>query len=287
MPVNKVYGVINDRILESLERGVVPWSIPWVHSAPRNIISGKEYKGTNIWMLGTAEHDNPYWGTYKQWKDKGGQVLKKEDVGKGTPIVFFKMLVSDKGKKDASGNKQISQFPLMRYSTVFNVEQTDLIDDERFKLSEADNKQIVQCEDIVTGFKNAPELSHKNNGRAYYTPATDIVNVPDIKNFTSAEEYYSTLFHELGHSTGAIKRLNRFGKATYNHRFGSQDYSKEELIAEMIAAYACGICGIDNKTIDRNASYIDGWMKRIKDDSQLFIKSAAAAQKATDYIRGV
>ena len=286
MTSNKVYEVINARILESLDKGVVPWSIPWTNSAPTNIISGKEYKGTNIWMLGTAEFNNPNWGTYKQWQTKGGQVLKKEDVGRGTPIVFFKMLVRETGKKTTSGSKEVSQFPLMRYSTVFNVEQTNLIDDERFKIVETDNSKIPPCESITEGFKNAPELSHADNGAAYYSPKKDIINIPDIKNFCNSEAYYSVLFHEMGHSTGAFKRLNRFGKE-YSHRRGSQDYSKEELIAEMTAAYLCGICHIDNKTIDRNASYIDGWMKRIKDDSQLFLKSAAAAQKATDHIRGI
>ena len=119
--------------------------------------------------------------------------------------------------------------------------------------------------------------------RAYYRPAIDLVNVPAIRYFESGEEYYSTLFHELAHSTGHAKRLNREG-VNEVAAFGTAIYSKEELIAEMSAAYLCASCGIEQKTLNNSAAYIGGWLRKLKDDKRLVVFAAAAAQKAADFI---
>ncbi len=113
----------------------------------------------------------------------------------------------------------------------------------------------------------------------------DEIHMPDAKNFFKDEEYYSTLFHEAIHSTGHAKRLNRHHKFP-NLNFGSKDYSQEELVAEMGAAYLCGICGIENATIENSAAYIEGWLKKLRSDKKFIVSAARLAQQAVDYILG-
>jgi len=129
---------------------------------------------------------------------------------------------------------------------------------------------------------NKPEIRH-GKAEAYYKPALDLINMPRKTLFESDEEYYSVLFHELNHSTGHTSRLNRksFAEVT---PFGSEDYSKEELIAEMGAAYLCAHCNIDNKVINNSTAYIQNWLSELRNDKRLIITTAAAAQKSADYI---
>ena len=118
--------------------------------------------------------------------------------------------------------------------------------------------------------------------RAAYNAKSDSIVMPAADRFVSAEEYYSCLFHELTHSTGHQKRLNRAGVGS--HSFGSPEYAREELTAEMGAAMLCGVCGIDPATIENSAAYVQGWLKRLRADDRLVIKAASQAQKAADYI---
>lgn len=284
MMTNKIYDVITERMIKILENGTVPWIKPWTHSAPQNAISKKQYRGVNIWMLAGQEFKNPYWLTFKQCSGIDGSILKGE---KGTPIIFYKMKqYKNSGKNDTDKNKTYN-IPILRYSTVFNIEQTTLKDDIKFAPSTANNTEIIPAKEIINGYEHGPAFAHNNNGEAYYSPSRDYINVPDISTFCNSEAFYSVMFHEAIHSTGHLTRLNRFGKTDYNHTFGSKDYSKEELIAEMGAAFLCGICGIENNTIDRSAAYIDNWISKLKEDNTLLMKSAAAAQKAADHIRGI
>jgi antirestriction protein ArdC len=136
----------------------------------------------------------------------------------------------------------------------------------------------------VRDMPKRPEIIFDYAG-AFFRPTTDTVNMPKIETFDSSEEYYSTLFHELTHSTGHETRLNRRGSDVPRH-FGDSDYSKEELVAEMGAAFLCGHCQIENKTIDNSAAYIANWLRKFKDDAKMVIMAGGAAQKAVDFILG-
>ena len=141
---------------------------------------------------------------------------------------------------------------------------------------------IESCEQVVTAWLDKPTIQHGSN-RACYSKSLDLVQMPDRVSFESAEEYYSTLFHELTHSTGHPRRLNRSTLATFE-RFGDEKYSAEELVAEMGAAFLCGLTGIENKTIRNSAAYLHSWLGMLKQDSRLVLIAAGQAQKAADMI---
>ncbi len=270
MSNNTVYELVTAKITEQLEHGVIPWRRPWTGGgAPRNAVSKREYSGVNVFLLGG--YSCPYWGSFKQIGDLGGNVLKGE---KGSLCVFWKMLESE-DEVDADGKAK--KIPLLRYYTVFNIAQTTLADDPRFAIETKQHDRIAETERIAADMPNRPTIEDKES-RAYYRPSSDVVNVPALKYFESGEEYYSTLFHELAHSTGHAKRLNREG-INEVAAFGTATYSKEELIAEMSAAYLCASCGIEH-----SAAYIGGWLRKLKDDRRLVVFAAAAAQKAADYV---
>src|SRR5208282_3067891 len=141
---------------------------------------------------------------------------------------------------------------------------------------------IAECESIANQMPNAPRI--EQHSHAFYRPSADSVGMPSRSCFESPEGYYSTLFHELTHSTGHGSRLNRFEENSTDHQFGSESYSKEELVAEMGAAMLAGIAGISRATLDNSASYLQTWISRLKSDSRLIISAASHAQKAADFI---
>ena len=226
-------------------------------------------------MMGYA---NPYWMTFKQAQKLNAKVIKGE---KGTPLVYWNFIE----KKNADGEDKT--IPFMRYYTVFNADQIEGLEDNFYPkpVEQIKFKKIDKCEKIVSKFKNKPKIQHIEQ-RAYYRPSNDMVNMPASDTFKTREEYYSTLFHELGHSTGHKTRLNRKGITDLN-LFGSHDYSKEELVAEMTASFLCGVSGIENTTIDNSAAYLKGWLQVLKKDSKLIVAAAQLAQKGADYIQGI
>ncbi len=271
--MSKVYKIITDKIIDKLETGTVPWLKPWntEHGEIQNFISKKAYTGINPFILNMHDYVNPNWLTYKQAKDLGGNVKKGE---KGEIIIFFTKLE----KEDSNGDKK--SFGMLRYYNVFNLEQTEGID-YNMDTTGLEHNPISECENIIKNYPSAPSISSSN--KACYIPSVDTVNVPDLSKFNKAEEYYSTVFHELIHSTGAKKRLNR----DFGVKFGDHKYSKEELTAEFGAAMLCGVTGIENKTLDNSASYIKSWIKALKNDEKLLISAASKAQKAANHIRGI
>lgn len=266
-----VYEVITDRILTMLKDGVVPWRQPWTAaSAPKNLVSKKEYRGVNVLLLGTQKYSSPFWCTYKQCTEKGGQVRKGE---KSTPVVFWKIT---EDKKDAKKKSFI-----LRYYNVFNVGQCDGLEvpaEESRKVVEP----IQACEDLVKLYKTMPKVEH-GGSRAYYNPSFDYIGMPVMADFKGAEEYYSTLFHELVHSTGHKDRLDREG-ITNPIRFGSHDYSFEELVAECGSAFLCGRAGIGNRVIDNQAAYIASWVSKLRSEPRWIVEASSKAAKAVDYI---
>jgi antirestriction protein ArdC len=286
MEKDQVYELITNRICDLLGKGIVPWKKPWNggEGIPQNLISRKPYRGINVFLLSSLCFESPYFLTFKQAKEFGGFVKSGE---KACPVIFWKWLEKQDPEGevfDAEGNR-ISRIPLLRYYSVFNVAQTEGIPSDKIPptgTTENPFNPVQAAQSIVDGLPNKP-LIVNSEARAYYRPSTDLVNVPRPNLFQVGEEYYSTLFHELTHSTGHESRLNRKGIVELNS-FGSHEYSKEELVAEMGAAYLCAQSGIVESTIQNSAAYISGWLKRLRNDNKFVVQAAAQAQKAADFI---
>jgi antirestriction protein ArdC len=287
--------VVTDRILASLKNGIIPWQKPWQAPTyaggifPRNFRTGKPYRGVNVFLLWSTPYSAPFWLTFKQAQELGGNVRKGE---KGTQIVFYKQL-NGKAKQteeqleeptDDKGNRR--SFVLTCY-TVFNVEQCQGINlPEMLPATEPNEVEMDKtCEAIVQGWDGRPQLqlTSTKERHAYYRPATDSVHMPARFRFVDASLYYATLFHELVHSTGHESRLNR----SFGASFGDDLYSKEELVAETGAAFLCALAGVANDHTESNTTaYIQNWIQQLEEDNRLILQAAAAAQKAVDMITG-
>lgn len=284
MSNQKVYEKITGIIIKKLEEGVAPWRKPWTAAGfPKNLITKKEYRGVNLFLLHLSAYDSPYWLTFRQVKGLGGTVRQGE---KSMPVVFWSTKSIDE-VDSTTGEPKKREVPVLKYYSVFNVEQCDgLKDVPPPVVRQIDFQPIEKCVEIIMGMPSRPWIAHEpGDFRAYYSPNDDRINMPMNESFESKKAYYATLFHEITHSTGHKSRLNRKEIAEYNP-FGSKDYGKEELVAEMGASFLCGIVGIDNTTIDNSASYIDNWLKTIREDKKLVICAASKAQHAVDYVLG-
>ena len=166
---------------------------------------------------------------------------------------------------------------------MWNLEQTEGIRWEPLmQFEEREINPIDECQKVIDGYTDKPKVNF-GGGRAYYSPLQDYVQLPKVGDFKSSELYYGTLFHEFVHSTGHRSRLDRSSIAGLNE-FGSKEYSKEELVAEIGASFLCGISGIVNETIDNSASYVQSWLRALKNDVKMVVIAASQAQKAVDYI---
>lgn len=280
-----IYQNVTDQIIAMLEKGVVPWRSPILgrQSAgmPKNLESGKEYRGVNVFLLAFTAwangYESSYWLTFNQAKQKKGSVKKGE---KSSFVIFWKQYeTTDKETGEPT------KVPVLRYYRVFNVAQCDgIAAPDAATFTPTDFQPIDAAEAIVKAYADAPTIEHGGT-RAFYRPSTDSVRLPEQTRFATCEEYYSTLFHELAHSTGHSKRLDR-KLDTEPQPFGSPDYGKEELVAEMAAAFLSAHVGIQPVTIENQAAYLQGWLKQLRGDKKLVIAAAGAAQKASDWIRG-
>ena len=272
-----VYEIVTQRIIEKLEAGVAPWRKPWTGSntlgAHASFVTRKPYRGINAFLTAVSGFECPYWLTFKQVKDMGGSVIAG---AKATPIVYF-----NKGEKEnAEGEK--STYAFLRYYSAFNLEQTTGIEYPKpEKVQGPEFQPIETAQAIVSATQLRSEIRHAG-GQAYYSPRLDVITMPIPESFTSAQEYYSTLFHEMTHATGHESRLARGLESVA--AFGTPDYSKEELVAEMGAAFLCAEAGIANATLDNSAAYLAGWIKVLKGNPKLIVSAAAQGQKAAEYI---
>ncbi len=275
-----VYEIITERIIKQLESGVAPWRKPWTCQTPANLITQKEYRGLNVFTLASQGFPSRFWLTFNQAAKLGGRIRKGE---KSTPVIFWNV-GEEQETTTPDGRKETSRPFLLRYYSVFNYSQTEGIDIPASLLQETrTNDPIAACEQIVARMPNPPAFQQSD--KAWYSPSSDLVGMPARGLFHSSEEFYATEFHELGHSTGHPKRLHRENFDNAAH-FGSESYSKEELIAEMTAAMLCGIAGIELKTLENSAAYLKTWIARLKSDSRLLVSAASQAQKAADFIQG-
>lgn len=279
-----VYEVITDRIMQQLKAGTAPWQKPWrargSAALPRNLVSGREYRGINVWILLSGGYASPYWLTYRQASELGGHVRHGEA---GSPVVYWKFRT-----REVQDGDEIIEKPsvLCRYYTVFNFAQCEGL---RVQPAEAASdpsqlEPIESCERVLSSWTGKPVINHGGD-MASYNKVLDRVQIPERTCFDNIEEYYATLFHELVHSTGHPARLNR-STLTDFERFGDQNYSREELMAEMGAAFLTGYCGIENRTINNSAAYLANWLHVLENDTRMVLVAAGQAQKAADLILG-
>jgi antirestriction protein ArdC len=247
---SSVYQIVTEQIIKQLESGVAPWRKPWTTAQPRNLITQRDYRGLNTLLLASKGYASPYWLTFNQTSKLGGRIKQGEH---SSLVTFWKIGEYDRPEpEDGESPDRKGKSILLRYYRVFNLEQTDGIAE---KLQLGPQKRIPcidECERIVAGMPSLPRF--EQDYRAWYRPSTDSVGMPARSTFESAESFYSTLFHELTHSTGHASRVGREGIEKLN-TFGSESYSKEELVAEMGAAMLCGVCGIAPATIENCSQF--------------------------------
>lgn len=272
---NQVYGYVTDKIIGELSKGIIPWRKTWAGiGLPANFVSGKEYRGVNVWLLALQPKPSNYWLTFNQVKELGGSIQKG---AKSSMVVFYKSLEVE--RENQNGDIKADTIPFLRYYRVFNA--GDIQGIEFPEIEKRNNPPIDSCRAIVENYP-APSPAIENSGfHPCYIPPTDKVEVPPPDYFENSAAYYATLFHELVHSTGHKNRLDR-GKG---NQFGSPEYAREELVAELGAAFLCWSAGISNDSLIKNeAAYIQNWLTALKNDKTLIVKAAAKAQAAADYI---
>lgn len=283
-----VYGIVTDRIIAALEQGTAPWQKPWIGTGSAiNYVSRKPYRGVNTLLL-----DKPgEYLTFKQVTACGGKVKKGEEA---SLVVFFKF--TEKKRKNtgtdenAEKEEKVDMIPCLRYYNVFHISQCEGIE-TKLEIPSPNADPLSEGEDIINRYVTDSGVNFqvaKGSGKAFYRPSEDMVVVPDISQFRMTEEYYSTTFHELTHSTGHSSRLKRFGENDDKAAaFGSEVYSKEELIAEIGSSMLMSIAGIERpETFQNSAAYLQSWLEALKNDKRLIVTAANAAQKAVDLILG-
>lgn len=282
-----VYQIVTEQIINQLKTGVVPWCKPWHDVEAFNLISGKTYSMLNQILL-------PKGGafiTFKQAKDKRGKIKKG---AKSSIVTFFntyddkKPMTDDNGNiiTDENGKEKHKKRYTLRYYRVFSVDDVEGVEQPKQANLNDNIKPNEKAENIVTKYikKSGVNIRSDLNNEAYYSPFYDIVSIPNIRQYDNIAEYYSTMFHEMIHSTGHKKRLARFNSDKIA-KFGSCDYSKEELIAEIGAAYLTNKAGLDTtKSQTNSAAYIQSWLKILESDEYLIVKASAQAQKACKFI---
>lgn len=275
-----VYDMVTDRIIAELEKGNIPWrwQRPWtgVRSGAYNRITKKPYSIINQMLL---KHSGEY-ASFKQWTDLGGHIRKGE---KSEIVVFWKIFESKETNPD-TGEIEIKKIPLLRYYNVFHISQVEGVKPLEVPFKEVE--PIEEAEKIITMYVEREHIDFNEcaSNEAYYSPLQDKVVVPMKEQYNLVNEYYSTTFHELTHSTGHKNRLDRLETEAVAS-FGSEEYSKEELVAEIGSATLMNVAGIETpKTFKNSTAYIQGWLQVLKNDNKFIVSASSKAEKAVNYI---
>lgn len=262
-----IYEQITKDIIAKMDEGIIPWHKPW-NGGKYNRISKTEYSFLNQLLL---PYDGEY-ASFKQWNSIGGKIKKG---AKASYVVFWNII---RKKDDETENEII--IPILRYYNVFHISQVVGVEslDNMNK-----NEKSKNSEDVIKNYfeRETCKLEVEKRNSAFYNIQRDEIHVPNFNQYIDRDEYYSTLFHEMIHSTGACSRLNRL----HSSSFGDDSYCKEELIAEIGSAMLCGICKLDSKkTFKNSVAYLQGWKSKLKEDSHLIVNAASKAEKAVKYI---
>lgn len=282
-----VYEIVTQKMIEKIEEsGQLPWVRPWTSRGMAvNYVTQKPYRGLNQFLTEPGEE----YASYKQIKAAGG-TIKKSEYKKWTIVTYWLWTKKKRNEEDTEEGEEKTgkKFAIPFYYKVWKISQCEGLESKRKEVEVYDHDPIEEAEIIKDDFfsqPNAPGFGF-GPGKAVYVPSLDLVNTPPLEDFMDAERYYSTIFHEMAHSTGHASRLNRPGIVQFD-KFGSEQYSKEELIAEFSAAMLCGVAGIENKTIEQSAIYLKGWVSKLKDEPKWLLVAAGQAQKASDMILGI
>jgi antirestriction protein ArdC len=280
--IKSKHELIADKIIESLELNQIPWKKPWTALSPKNLSTMKEYRGINHILLSMIPTKYPYFMTFNQVKELGGSVKKGS---KSVPVFFYSPVTKKEVDKETLEVDERSYYLMKQYS-VFTLEDVTGIEVEQFIVPEIEFQPVMQAENLVNAFLESQGLKIYPAQNAAYSPNQDHIVMPQKDQFHSVDSYYSTIFHEMIHSTGSEKRLKRAGFSIGEyHRFGSKGYAFEELVAEFGAAMLASYCGVDTSLESgQNAAYIKSWMKNIKEDPTICYKAASKAQSAVDFI---
>lgn len=273
-----VYEMVTDRIIEQLENGVIPWQKPWTGSknGAYNRVSMKPYSILNQMIL---QHSGEY-ATFKQWTEAGGHIRKG---ARSEIVTFWKMQLVEEEEED--GTKVKKQIPLLRYYNVFHISQVDGVEPKE-KMELQEHEPIEEAERVKLEYMEREDLQiyERITDKAFYAPTFDYIEVPCKEQYERIEEFYSTLFHEMIHSTGHYTRLNRLESGA-SARFGSAIYSKEELIAEIGSAMVLNRLEIETeKTFKNSTAYIQSWLRVLRNDNKFIVSASSRAEKAVKYI---
>lgn len=275
-----VYEMVTERIIAELENGSCPWDWikPWngVRTGAYNYITKKPYSLLNQMLLKPGGYL-----TFNQVQKLGGKIKKGS---KSSIIVFWKIHNIEEEQED--GTKKIKQIPLLKYYSVFNVE-TQIIGIEPLKPEELhETEPIPEPEELFSNYlkRENIRLEQTASNEAYYSPSRDIIHLPLLEQFSRPEDYYGTSFHEAIHSTGAKHRLDRLNTGA-NAAFGSETYSKEELVAEIGSSFILNLLGIESQQSFRNnTAYIQSWLQVLRNDTKFIVSASTKAEKAVNYI---
>lgn len=224
------------------------------------------------------KHTGEY-ATFKQWTELGGHIRKGE---KSEILVFWKILPVEEKKED--GTTEIKQIAMLRYYNVFHISQIDGIEPLSYEAKEL--SPLDEAEKVISDYLTREHIVLENtaSNEAYYSHSRDLIHLPLMEQFQNEAEYYSTAFHELTHSTGHKNRLDRLN-SSITARFGSEDYSKEELVAEIGSANLMNILGIQTTGSFRNSTaYIQNWLSALRSDVKFIVSASCKAEKAVKYI---
>ena len=270
-----IYQEVTNRIIAQLDHGVIPWHKPWIASSNAQSIShvtGKPYSLLNQMILGRPGE----YLTFKQCEAEGGKIRKGE---KSSMVVFWKFI-----EQEDEETHEKKQVPLLRYFSVFHIDQCEGINAKHAKPLHRPAQPDAIADEIIAHYlqTSGVTLHHQAGDRAFYRPSTDSVTLPLFTQFKNTAEYYSTAFHELAHSTGHESRLNRLNKTAF---FGTDAYSKEELVAEIGSVALINHCGLETSSSFRSSTaYIQNWLRVLQDDKRFIISAAGKAEKAVALI---
>lgn len=281
MSSSELYQEIAAKIIASLEEGIRPWEGCFNTGIGFPVrVTGDQYQGINRFLLGMAMHEkgytSPIWMTFNQARKLGGKVRKGE---KSSLSVFFKQLeVEDKANADKT-----KIIPMVKRNNVFNVAQIDgLPEGFKDKFTQTPAVTLTPIEKAEAFFEAIPSKVIEAPQTPHYSPSKDVISMPPMGDFKTAEQYYAVKMHEHGHWTLHESRLNR---SALLKDWSKENYAREELCAELTAAFVCPLLGIDSLIDAHHAPYIDSYIKILKSDPQAFLKACSQAQKAADYLR--
>ena len=285
---NGVYDIITERIIEEMQKGIIPWQRPW-HGVKGGAISyttRKPYSLLNQILLGRPGE----WLTWRQIHELGGRVKAGAKSGM---VTFWKVYLKGKDGEDIPEDTEILDSAdkrfVLRYYNVYHIDDCEGIKSKMEPIDATPGiKPVDEAEKIVEGYskRNGPVITICRSNRAFYSPSSDSVTVPLLEQYDEVEHYYSTLFHELTHSTGHKSRLDRASGMVAH--LGSEEYSKEELVAEIGSAMLVNHLGLDSgKAFKNSVAYLQSWLKALKNDSKLIVYAASKAEKAVKFILNI